>query len=212
MKSFSELAMTRRSIRKFEKTDIPANDIKEFIRIASSAPSGCNSQCWKFVAVKDPAVVSRIKDAVISKIHAILEPKRDELSETYLESKNKIATFFTKAPVVIAVFMTPMGFYDPTMKSIWEEQGLSYGEMMRLLAYPDLLSIGAAVQNLLLAVHEKGYGACWMNEPAVAAEEISKILGMPEDHKFVSLIPIGIPAYTPREKDLKGLDEILTII
>jgi len=48
-------------------------------------------------------------------------------------------------------------------------------DIMELFANYDLLSIGAAVENLLLAVQEKGYGACWMNEPAIAAERIKEI-------------------------------------
>ena len=212
MKDFSELASGRRSIRKFKDTDIPMDEIREFIKIATSAPSGCDSQCWKFIAIKDRGVITEIADAVIRKLEEFLSVKKHELSDSYLESKRKMATFFTKAPVVVAVFMTTMTYYDPVFVSALEEQGYGYDDFQRLLAYPDLLSIGAAVQNLLLAVHEKGYGACWMNEPAVAADEIKKILKVDESLKFISLIPIGVPSYTPREKNLKGLDEILQTI
>ena len=59
MSHFAQLAATRRSIRKFEDRDIPFEDIEECIRIAVTAPSGCNSQCWKFVAVKDREVIGR---------------------------------------------------------------------------------------------------------------------------------------------------------
>jgi len=99
------------------------------------------------------------------------------LSEDYLNSKRKAVSFFAKAPLVIAVFMTKAEFYDKTMVLALKEQGLDDEDIMELFANYDLLSIGAAVENLLLAVQEKGYGACWMNEPAIAAERIKEIFG-----------------------------------
>lgn len=212
MKSFYELASTRRSIRKFEDKDIPIEDIKRCIRTAVTAPSGCNSQCWKFVAIRDKEVMDRIARAAIQKTEELLRVKTEELSEQYITSKRKMITFFTKAPVVIAVFMTHLEFYDPLFTSALKDRGYSREEMMKLLAFPDVLSVGAAVQNLLLALHESGYGACWMNEPAVAGEEINEILKVPREHKFMSLIPVGFPAYTPREKELKDVDEVFSMI
>jgi nitroreductase len=212
LQNFSELALTRRSIRKFEDQDIPVSKIEELIKIAVSAPSGCNSQCWKFVAIHDKAMITQIEAAVIKKIAEIVEILQPELPEEYLTSKRKTVGFFTKAPVVVAVFMTDYHYYDPVLESAFKAYGINDEEMMKLFARPDILSIGAAVQNLLLAIHEKGYGACWMNEPAVAGEEISKILKMPLDYKFMCLIPIGVSAYTPREKKLKEFGEIFVSI
>lgn len=212
MMDFSKLALGRRSIRKFEDREIPLSDVREFIRIAVSAPSGCNSQCWKFVAITDKTVIRKIADAVIKKAEDILSIKAQELSENYLLSKRKLVSFFTGAPVVIAVFMTHLEYYDPTFIDALAKRGYNHDQIMQLFAYPDILSIGAAIQNLLLAVQEKGYGACWMNEPAIAGEEIGKILGVPDDNKFMSLIPIGIPAYTPKEKKMKDFDEVFSMV
>lgn len=212
MQKFSDLALTRRSIRKYHDRDIPLREIEEFIKIAVSAPSGCNSQCWKFIAIKDKNVLNQIAEAVMYKIMEIVSVLKPEPSAEYLVSKEKAVRFFTKAPVVVAVFMTGYKYYDPVLESAIKAHGFPKDEMMKLFAHPDILSIGAAVQNLLLAVHEKGYGACWMNEPAIAGEEINKILKTSLDYQFMSLIPIGIPAYTPREKKMKELAEIFANI
>lgn len=212
MKSFYDLASTRRSIRKFEDREIPINDIEKLIQTAVTAPSGCNSQCWRFVAIKDKAVMNRIAQAVTQKMEEILSVKKAELSEQYIISKRKMVSFFVNAPVVVAVFMTHLEFYDPLVISALEDQGYDYEGIMKLFAFPDVLSIGAAVQNLLLAVHEGGYGACWMNEPAIAGEDINKILNVPPEQKFISLIPVGFPAYTPRGREQKDMDEVFSII
>lgn len=212
MDSFLEFASSRRSIRKFEDRDIPDADIEYFIKAAVTAPSGCNSQCWKFVAIRDKLIINRIAEAVTKRMEELLAVSSDGLTEQYYTSKRKMISFFAKAPVVIAVFMTHLEYYDPQVTAALEARGLGYKERMEFFAHPDVLSIGAAIQNLLLAVQEKGYGACWMNEPAVAGVEIGDILGEPAEHKFMSLIPVGVPAYAPRGKKMKDFNEIFEII
>lgn len=212
MDSFLELASARRSIRKYEEVNIPDKDIEYFINAAVSAPSGCNSQCWRFIAVKDRDIIEKIKAAVIEKVEKIMEIKGDQVPKEYLSSKKKMIGFFSKAPVVIAVFMTKAEFYDSIFISALKEQGYGDEDIMKLFANYDLLSVGAAIQNMLLAVHEKGYGACWMNEPAIAGEEINEILGVPLEQRFISLIPIGVPAYMPKDKKMKDMSEVFSII
>jgi nitroreductase len=212
MESFLDLASTRRSIRKYKETDIPEKDIEYFINAAVNAPSGCNSQCWKFMAIKDRNIINQIETIVIKEAENILKIKGDKISQDYLSSKRKMISFFAKAPVIMAVFMTKAEFYDPIFISALKENGYDDDGIMKLFANYDLLSVGAAVQNMLLAIHEKGYGACWMNEPAIASHEINKILGVSLEHRFVSLIPIGIPAYMPKNKKMKDIKEVFSII
>ena len=212
MGSFLDLASGRRSIRKYENRDIPDADVEHFIKAAVTAPSGCNSQCWRFVAVKDKVIMENLAQAVIRKTEELLAARKDLLTEQYISSKKRMLSFFMDAPLVIAVFMTYLEYYDRIEISALEAQGYDHEGIMKLFAYPDVLSIGAAVQNLLLAVHEKGYGACWMNEPAIAGEEINKILEIPAGNRFMSLIPIGFPSYIPRNKEMKPLSEVYNII
>ena len=212
MSSFYDLASSRRSIRKFEEQDVPADVIDYIIRTAVTAPSGCNSQCWRFIAIQERKTIDMMKIAVEQRINQILHSKKDSLKEEYLSSKAKMATFFAKAPVVIAVFMTSTKYYDPTFISILKEQGYDDEGIMEMFAHYDLLSVGAAIQNLLLAVHEQGYGACWMNEPIIAADDICQIINVPHEEKLISLIPIGIPKYTPREKKMKDMAEVFQTI
>ncbi len=80
------------------------------------------------------------------------------------------------------------------------------------LGYPDVISVGAAIQNMLLAIHEKGYGAVWMNDPVVGESAIKELLQIKEEQRLISVIPVGMPAYNPREKQYKELDDVFQII
>lgn len=212
MKLFQELASTRRSIRKYESTPIPPEDVRAFIEAAVTAPSGCNSQCWHFVAVANKAVIAELANAVREATRTFYGIREDEEFKAYLERKCRAATFFENAPLVIAVFMTKLDYYDPKIVEIMQAKGYDHVSMMRRMSDPDVLSIGAAVQNLLLCIHEKGYGACWMNEPAVARERIGEILHVPAEECLMSLIPVGVPAYRPRTKKMKPLNEVFRYI
>jgi len=52
--------------------------------------------------------------------------------------------------------------------------GVSGEELKRMRPDPGLQSISAAIQNILLAAHSLGYGACWMTGPVIAYRKIEK--------------------------------------
>lgn len=67
----------------------------------------------------------------------------------------------------------------------------------------------AAIENMLLASTALGYGACWVEGDALPHEELIKsLLGIPAERRVMALIPIGIPAETPKPAK-KALEEIL---
>lgn len=210
--NFLTLAASRRSIRKFSQHQIPKEDLEYFIQSAVTAPSGCNSQCWRFIVIENKEVINRIKEAVEKKVEVVLQNAIPPVTSDYLLSKKKAATFFINAPVVIAVFMTKSKYYDQMMISALQSQGFDDKQIMDLYGHYDLLSVGAAVQNMLLAISEKGYGACWMNEPVIAGEAINQILNIPIDERLISLVPVGVSGYTPREKEFKPIEDVFSII
>jgi len=56
----------------------------------------------------------------------------------------------------------------------------------------------AATQNILLAAWALGIGACWVaGDKKEYADQLRDLLGTPETHKLVSLIPLGYPASVP---------------
>jgi nitroreductase len=66
-------------------------------------------------------------------------------------------------------------------------------------------SLGAAVQNLLLAAHACGLGACWYSASAFCKETVRKVLMIPEEVEPQALITLGYPAEKPRAPRRKQL-------
>jgi len=56
----------------------------------------------------------------------------------------------------------------------------------------------AATENILLACHARGLGACWVaGDKKPYADHVVRLVGAPESCKLVSLIPIGYAAEEP---------------
>ena len=84
---FSELVLKRQSDRKYAPKRVDREDVVRCLEAARMAPSACNSQPWKFVAVDDRAKLAELSDAAIGL------------------GMNK---FTVQVPVLVAVVQEPM--------------------------------------------------------------------------------------------------------
>ena len=57
-------------------------------------------------------------------------------------------------------------------------------------------SVALAAQNLLLAAHAEGLGACWMCAPLFCPDVVRDALALPEDWEAQALIHAGISGRT----------------
>lgn len=66
-----------------------------------------------------------------------------------------------------------------------------------------------ATQNMLLAAHSLGLGACWIGSYGSTYEdEVKEILKIPREKRLLSIISIGFPTESPRSTR-KKLDELV---
>ncbi|MEM2869832.1 MAG: nitroreductase family protein [Thermoplasmata archaeon] len=80
-----------------------------------------------------------------------------------------------------------------------------YGERGRELYM--LQDTAAAIENILLYVHSKGLGSCWVG--AFNDAEVSEALDLPNWVRPVAILPIGVPAERPAKRRRLALSEIL---
>ncbi len=76
----------------------------------------------------------------------------------------------------------------------------------------ELMSVSAAIENLLLAAHSLGYGACWLRVPFMAKDELEKMLGAEPLWDLIALVPIGRAAQSPPAPPRKEVDEVSTFL
>jgi nitroreductase len=67
----------------------------------------------------------------------------------------------------------------------------------------------AAVENILIASTALGYGSCWLEGYTLPREEEFKfLLGVPQEKRLLTLVPIGVPVAWPTQEK-KPLSEVL---
>ena len=70
-----------------------------------------------------------------------------------------------------------------------------------------LIDCANATENMLLAAHALGYGACWVG--GFSEKEVRNILSIPETFHVVAMIPIGKPNGPPVPRIKRPLEEIV---
>lgn len=88
-----------------------------------------------------------------------------------------------------------------------------YDESKTKDKYHNIENVSLAAENILLAAHSIGLGACYLGafdpkNPKVE-KSISKALKLPKKVKIVCLISIGYPDESPKKKTMRKLSEVV---
>lgn len=177
-----EAIKTRRSIRRYKSTPVDDRAIETVLEAARWAPSWANSQCWRFVVVKDSKIKDKLAEALIG----------------ISDRPNRATEAFRQAPVVI-VACAELG-----------RSGYSVREPGKLVTDKGdwfMFDVALAMQNLVLAAHSLGLGTVFIG--AFDAKKVAKILRVPEGFCVVSMTPLGYPDEEPPVRPRKELSEIV---
>jgi nitroreductase len=206
---FKQVVEQRASVRNFTDTAIPEDKIKEMIKYAGMAPCVGGKEPWKFIAVMNKDIINKMSKAVKDKYDEII-PKNDErITENVKRTVELFSSVFTKAPVVVAVLNEP---YIAIIDRAIENSSFTHEQINSLRNHPDIQTIGAAIQNLLLAAVDLGYGACWLTAPMVAKNEICKLLNIKEPYSLMALVAIGKPDINPIPRTKEPVEDILEFV
>lgn len=184
-------------MRDFSEREVPREIIEQCLLAAGTAPSGANRQPWHFVAVSDPEVKSRIREAAEEEEREFYE---NRATEEWLEALEPLGTspekpFLETAPWLIAVFSESYGL-------------TSGGEKVR--NYYVRESVGIATGMLVTAVHHAGLVSLTHTPSPMGF--LNEILGRPDNERPFLLLVVGFPAEDAEVPDIskKSLDEIAT--
>ena len=206
---FSKAAEQRTSVRSFTSEPVPEDKLREMVRIAGMAPCIGGKEVWNFVAITNKELIEKMAHAVKAKYDEIL-PKNDErITDSVRSSVEMFSSIFTKAPAVIAVLAEP---YTAIIDKVLSQTSHSHSDINKLRNYPDIQTMGAAIENLLLAATDLGYGACWQTGAMVAKEELSKLIGIKEPFSLIAFVAVGKPDIEVMPRVKKPVEEIFSVI
>jgi nitroreductase len=204
---FSELVEKRVSVRQFASDAVPPAHVREMVRLAGLAPSPNNQQPWRFIAVTRKALLRDMAAAVRQRLQVLLpEPASDDARRA-VQRVEWFSTFFADAPLVVAVTRQP---YASVIARTLSGSSLTADDINAMRGHPDVQSIGAAIEHLLLAATSLGYGSCWLSGPLIAREALEALLGVEAPQQLAALVAVGVPAGpTAAGHDRRPVDDIL---
>ena len=204
---FTEVVEGRRSIRYFTDEDVPEEDIRKIVTIGTLAPNAGNRQDWRCLVLTDNSKKNEIKNLVQEKLESLAKRAGKKNPERYRNRHGSI--LFAGAPVVLVFLTKP---YRSAIDDLLQENGYSEAEVDCLRMRPDIQTISAMIQNILLASHMMGYGTCWMVAPNIARHEIENCLGIRPPWSMAAFVALGRAAKAPGRSKRKPLEEVIEFI
>lgn len=163
MNAVIEAINNRRSIRRYQKKDVPPEITKEILKAAAMSPSAMNSQPWRFIVIEDKTKISELSERTKNQL------KQQGYYTRFAEKINSSEdTIFYNAPLLIIVAADG--------DDIWSK-----------------INVGIAAQTMMLAAHSLGLGSCYIGlantlnkDPTILAE-----IGVPEGCEIIAAIVFG---------------------
>lgn len=189
----------RRSVRRFRDEPLPEGTLEKLIEAARWAPSASNRQAWRIIAVESALMRSRMRAAVGDAVERLRTQARPDMS---VSIARYMADFlhFEHAPLVLV----PIFRIGPDLLA-----SACADAAGRVPGADALASVSAAIQNVLLAAHALGLGACWMTGPLAAAPALASLLDVPEGWQLAALVPVGAADEAPPPPPRRELARLL---
>ena len=177
-----DIVGTTRAMRRLKPDPVPDELIRKILQAGVCAANGANTQRWRFLVVKDPAIKRKVQayykrafDEVVGPRYQSSAPPPGVTRERYARQHAAVeylTDHFHEAPVWIVACIDE-GTATPTR---WSGASI----------YP-------AVQNMLLAARALGLGATLTTRHLLYEKESEAALGLPPGVHSYAILPIGYP-------------------
>ena len=179
-----EAIKTRRSIRRYKPDPIDDKTLEIVLDAARWAPSWKNTQCWRFIVVRDENIKAELADSLV----------KVDAGDTVFDNPSIRAV--KQAPVVV-VACAKMGKSGYNLGKPDADKGDCWY----------MYDVALAMQNLALAAHSLGLGTVTVG--GMDARKVASILELPEDFRVITLTPFGYPDQEVKPTPRKELSEIV---
>ena len=161
---------TRRSIRHYKPDAVTDETLNVVLEAARWAPSWANTQCARFVVVRDKEIKAKLADS--------------------LRPGNPASGALNEAPMVIVACaeLGKSGFTSGraiTGRDDWKVSITGKGDW-------HMFDVALAMQNLVLAAHSLGLGTVLIG--GFNPKDVAEILYVPRGVEVVAMTPLGYPA------------------
>jgi coenzyme F420-0:L-glutamate ligase/coenzyme F420-1:gamma-L-glutamate ligase len=177
----TDVLTARRTVREFTAAPVPGAVVRRAIAAAITAPAPHHSQPWRFVVVESEQARTRLLDDMRTAWRADLAA--DGFTPDQIARRVRRGDVLRRAPLLIV----PCLVADAAHEYPDDRRNASERAMF-------LVSMGAAVENLLVALAVDGIGSCWVSSALFCRQAAAGALGLPADWEPMGTIGVGYPA------------------
>lgn len=174
------LTTTRAVRRRLDLTrPVPDSVLRECVGTAQQAPTGGNSQGWRFLIVRDQEKRTAIAELYASAARERLEASRAAASTDQTGRVYDSALWLTDRLGDVPVHVIPCLTDAPPPPDDQAATASFYANIM------------PAAWSLMLALRSRGLGSTWTTFTLRRATEVAELLGIPDGVTQVALVPVA---------------------
>lgn len=191
----------RRSIRKFKPDPVSDDLLLQLLDSARLAPSGSNTQPWRFIVVKDTDTRQKLQTASYNQRHVGQAP----VIIACCADIRAFGEFPERIDELIAAGALPAKTREVFVPSL-KKGGMS-ADMKWHLLIAATGNTDIAIEHIVLQAVELGLGTCWVRW--FDDNKVKEILEIPNTIEIIALLPVGYPAEEPPQRPRFDLEKIV---
>jgi len=194
---FLPLARGRRSVRAYQDRPVPREALEAMVEAARWAPSPHGTQPWRFVVLTRAEPKRLLSGAMGEEWRRTLAMDR-EPPEVVAARLAKSRERIERAPALVlaCLYLADLDRYPDADRQRAEE----------VMA---IQSLGAALQNMLLAAYALGLDTGWMCAPLFCPDTVRAALGLDAALIPHALISVGYLAQEPKRRAHRPASELI---
>lgn len=197
-----EAIQKRRSIRRFTPDPVSDALIVQLLESARLAPSGSNTQPWRFIVIKDAETRKKLQLASYHQRHVGQAP----VIIACCADIKAFGEFPERIDELIDAGALPAKTREVFVPSL-KKGGIS-ADMKWHLLIAATGNADIAIEHIVLHAVELGLGTCWVRW--FDDNRVKEILEIPDHVEIIALLPLGYPAEEPPQRPRFTLEKIVS--
>jgi coenzyme F420-0:L-glutamate ligase/coenzyme F420-1:gamma-L-glutamate ligase len=194
----ADVLAERRTVREFSRAPVDPGAVRRAIAAAITAPAPHHSEPWRFAILESAGARTALLDAMLAAWQDDLHG--DGFSPEQIARRVRRGEPLRRAPLIIVPCLSADAAHE------YPDERRNAAERTMFVA-----AMGAAVENLLVALAVEGLGSCWVSSTLFCQPVAAAALGLPPGWEPMGAVGVGHPASPPPPRPPRDPEHFITV-